>query len=130
MQDMQDQACQFDPKLKSNAVPLKKTHITLLVANVQEEELPKARAVISKTFRDNLAKIVPENQFTVEIKGVDSFGEKVVFAEIDQGKSFLMQLNEELLVAFEDADFDCDSRYTPHVTILKVKKPAHSSFSS
>ena len=77
--------------------------------------------MISKTFRDNLAKIVPENQFTVEIKGVDSFGEKVVFAEIDQGKSFLMQLNEELLVAFEDADFDCDSRYTPHVTILKVK---------
>ena len=121
MQDMQDQACQFDPKLKSNAVPLKKAHITLLVANVQEEELPKARAVISKTFRDNLAKIVPENQFTVEIKGVDSFGEKVVFAEIDQGKSFLMQLNEELLRAFEDADFDCDSRYTPHVTILKVK---------
>ena len=122
MQDLQDQACQFDPKLKSNAVPLKKAHITLLVANVQEEELPKARAVISKTFRDNLAKIVPENQFTVEIKGVDSFGEKVVFAEIDQGKSFLMQLNEELLRAFEDADFDCDSRYTPHVTILKVKK--------
>ena len=120
MQEVQHHACQFDPKLKSNAVPLQKTHVTLLVANVQEEELQKAKAVISKTFRENLSSIVPENQFSVKIKGVDSFGDKVVFAEVDEGKPALMGINEALLHAFENAGFDCDSRYTPHVTLMKV----------
>ena len=120
LKEVQDHACQFDPKLKTNAVPLQKTHVTLLVANVQEEELQKAKAVISKTFRDNLGSIVPENKFSVKIKGVGSFGDKVVFAEVDEGKPSLMRINEELLNAFETAGFDCDSRYTPHVTLMKV----------
>ena len=121
LKEVQDHACQFDPKLKTNAVPLQKTHVTLLVANVQEEEIQKAKAVISKTFRDSLGSIVPENQFSVKIKGVDSFGDKVVFAEVDEGKAPLMQINEQLLSAFENAGFDCDSRYTPHVTVMKVR---------
>ena len=120
LKEVQDHACQFDPKLKTNAVPLQKTHVTLLVANVQEEEIQKAKAVISKTLRDNLGEIVPENQFSVKIKGVDSFGDKVVFAEVEEGKPSLMQINQELLNAFETAGFDCDSRYTPHVTLMKV----------
>ena len=120
MQEVQDHAAQFDPKLKSNAVPLQKTHVTLLVTNVQEEELEKAKALISKTLRDKLGSIVPENQFNVKIKGVDSFGDKVVYADVDEGKPLLMRINEELLMAFEEAGFDCDSRYTPHVTLMKV----------
>ena len=121
MREVQDHASQFDPKLKATVVPLKKSHVTLLVANVQEEELQKAKAVISKTFRENLGDIVPENQFSVKLKGVDSFGDKVVFAEVDEGKPSLMRINEELLRAFEGAGFDCDSRYTPHVTLMKVQ---------
>ena len=128
MQEVQDHAAQFDPKLKSNAVPLQKTHVTLLVTNVQEEELEKAKALISKTLRDNLGSIVPENQFSVKIKGVDSFGDKVVYADVDEGKPLLMRINEELLRAFEEAGFDCDSRYTPHVTLMKVRsKTRHIS---
>ena len=101
---------------------MKKAHITLLVANVQEEELPKARALIEKALRENIVRELDEHQFEVGIKGVDSFGDKVVFAEVETGKPYLMKINEALLEAFEEAGFDCDSRYTPHVTLMKVQQ--------
>ena len=112
----------FLPSLKHHAVPMKKAHITLLVANVQEEELPKARALIEKALRENIVRELDEHQFEVGIKGIDSFGDKVVFAEVETGKPYLMKINEALLEAFEEAGFDCDSRYTPHVTLMKVQQ--------
>ena len=51
---------------------------------------------------------------------MSSFGEKIVYAEVEEGADELRLMNEAFLAAFEAAGFDCDSRYTPHMTVMKV----------
>merc|ERR1712059_157927 len=79
------------------------------------EQLDQARRVIEK--------ILPEldlNHFEVEIKGMDSFGENIVFAEVDQGRDILRKIHEHFLDAFEAEGFGCDQRFTPHTTIMRA----------
>ena len=52
---------------------------------------------------------------------MNSFGDKIVFAQIKEGRGQLIALNAALRQAFEAAGFDCEDRYTPHVTVIKVK---------
>ena len=51
---------------------------------------------------------------------MNSFGDKIVFAQIKEGREQLKALNAALKQAFEAAGFDCEDRYTPHVTVIKV----------
>ena len=50
------------------------------------------------------------------------FGNKIVFAQIKDGRDQLIALNTALRQAFEVAGFDCEDRYTPHVTVIKVRR--------
>ena len=52
---------------------------------------------------------------------MNSFGDKIVFAQIKDGRDRLIALNGALKQAFEAAGFDCEERYTPHVTVIKVR---------
>ena len=62
-------------------------------------------------------------EFPVGVKGMDAFGDRVVFAEVDKGEQNLRLMNKKLLAAFEKSGFHCDRRFdTPHVTVLKVRK--------
>ena len=58
---------------------------------------------------------------TFQVRGMNSFGDKIVFAQIKDGRDQLIALNTELKQAFEAAGFDCEERYTPHVTVIKVR---------
>ena len=98
---------------------MEKAHITLLAANVQEDQLEKARKVIERTLRNDVVQSVP-TEFDVELAGIDSFGDKIIYAEVDKGDSQLRLINEKLVDAFEKAGFSCDARFTPHVTLMKV----------
>ena len=49
-----------------------------------------------------------------------SFGDKIVFAQTKNGRDQLIALNGALKQAFEAAGFDCEDRYTPHITVIKV----------
>lgn len=115
-------ACEAHQKdLGRLRIPSQKIHITLLVTNVQEEELPQAREIVERTLRDKVVRDLAETSFEVELKGVGSFGNRVVFAKIEKGILQLKKLNEAFHVAFKDAGFECDPRpYAPHVTLLKV----------
>ena len=53
---------------------------------------------------------------------MSSFGDKVAFAQMNEGRKNLIALNAAFLNAFEAAGFDCDDRYTPHVTMMKVRR--------
>ena len=110
-----------NPNLKPHCdnVPVEKAHITLLAANVQEDQLEKAKKVIERTLRNHVVQSVP-SMFDVELKGIDSFGDKITYAEVDKGSSHLRLINEKLVDAFEKAGFSCDARFTPHVTLMKV----------
>ena len=100
-------------------VPVEKAHITLLAANVQEDQLEKAKKVIERTLRNHVVQSVP-NEFNIELKGIDSFGDKIIYAEVEEGDSHLRLINEKFVDAFEKAGFSCDARFTPHVTLMKV----------
>ena len=53
---------------------------------------------------------------------MNCFGDKILFAQIKEGRDQLIALNAALRHAFEDAGFDCEDRYTPHVTVMKVRR--------
>ena len=56
---------------------------------------------------------------------MNSFGDKIVFAQIKEGRDQLIALNAALRQAFEDAGFDCEERFTPHLTVMKVNRKNH-----
>ena len=53
---------------------------------------------------------------------MNSIGDKIVFAQIKEGREQLIAINAALRRAFEAAGFDCVDRFTPHVTVMKVRR--------
>ena len=53
---------------------------------------------------------------------MNCFGDKIVFAQIKEGRDQLIAMNAALRQAFEAAGFDCKDCYTPHVTVMKVRR--------
>ena len=53
---------------------------------------------------------------------MNSFGDKIVFAQIKKGRDQLIALNVALRQAFEAVGLDCKDRYTPHITVMKVRR--------
>ena len=116
------QSCtKFSPQLASLYVPTIRAHITLLVTHVPEDKLQAAKDLIRKTLKTNpdLAK-----KFEVELKGINSFTEKGIHAEVGKGSDTLKELNRVLESTFREAGFRVTymtrhDAYTPHVTIMK-----------
>jgi hypothetical protein len=79
MEEVQETCALYDPSLRRLFESTKKCHVTLLVASVQEEELQKARTIIEKTLREKIVNNLTDNQFYVGMKGIDSFGDRVVY---------------------------------------------------
>ena len=80
----------------------------MLAAHVEEEQLDKAKRVIERTLRNQIVKAVP-TEFDVELRGIDAFGDKIVYAEVDKGEDHLRLINEKLLDAFEEVGFCSDA---------------------
>ena len=53
---------------------------------------------------------------------MNSIGDKIVFAQLREGRDQLISLNAALRQAFEAAGFDCVERFTPHLTMMKVRR--------
>jgi len=120
MQRVHDFCVEKDASLAKHKLPLEKAHVTLLVAHVEEENLPKAKAAIEGALQEVISSF-PDNKFQLEIKGMGNFGNTVVFAQVGFGRRFLEQLNRSLLKRFESMGFDSDNRFdSPHSTLLKV----------
>ena len=122
MQEVQAACIRENPGLEVHCknAPLQKTHVTLLVAHVTEPQLEKAKAIVGEILQKKIRPQLHDKQFKIGFKGMSSFGEKIVFAEVEEGAKELRLMNEAFLEAFEAAGFDCDSRYTPHMTVMKV----------
>ena len=117
VKEVQDACFLENPILEAkNRGRLQKTHVTVLAAHVTEPQLETAKAILEEVLQSQL----PENQFKISLEGMSSFGEEEVYAEVGEGAKELVAMNEALLEAFEKAGFDCDPRYTPHMTVMKV----------
>ena len=80
---------------------MEKAHITVLAAHVEEEQLDKAKRVIERVLRNQIVKAVP-TEFDVELRGIEAFGDKIVYAEVDKGEDHLRLINEKLLIKTPD----------------------------
>ena len=127
VKEVQDACILENPGLEAHSknAPIQKTHVTVLVAHVTEPQLETAKAIVDEVLQKKILPQLPEKQFKISFEGTSSFGEKVVYAEVGEGAKELLAMNEALLEAFERAGFDCDSRYTPHMTVMKVAINQH-----
>ena len=122
MQEVQEACIRENRSLEVHCknAPIEKTHVTVLVAHVTEPQLETAKAIVGEILQKKILPKLPNKQFKISFEGMSSFGEKIVYAEVGEGENELRLMNEALLEAFETAGFDCDSRYTPHMTVMKV----------
>ena len=82
----------------------------------------KSRAIqlVERTLADSILPSLSGQNLKLEIKGLGSFGEKIVFADIRHGRDQLIAMNAVFREAFESEGYECDARFTPHITILKA----------
>ena len=67
IKEVQDSCVEYDPGLRRFCEPPTKSHITLLVINVQEKELAMARMIIVKTLREKVLKQAGDPPLTLII---------------------------------------------------------------
>ena len=110
-----------DQHLKDFVVPGAKAHIPLLAFNVQEDEVEKVREMVMRVLVAKVDRQLLTNNFQVEVKGLDTFDNRGLYAEVRKGDEELRMFNEVLMDKFEEEGFVCDARFTPHVSIFKDK---------
>ena len=106
---MQEECVQVDEELKHFVVPTKKAHISLLAFNIQEEEVERVREMIMRLLVAKVDRQLLKDKFEVEVKGLDSFNNKGIYAEVEKGEDVLRMFNEVFMDKFEEEGFVCDS---------------------
>ena len=101
-------------------MPVKKAHITLLVFHVPTERLEEAKEIFRNTINESIVNHLDgADIFDVTFEGVGSFGGRVVYAEPQNNVHRMKFLNEVFFRAFSEKGFIADSKFTPHLTLLK-----------
>ena len=100
-------------------IPAKKAHISLLAFNIQEDEVERVREMVMRILVAKIDRQLLKDKFEVEVKGLDSFDNKGIYAEVEKGDDVLRMFNEVFMDKLEEEGFMCDSRFTPHLTIMK-----------
>ena len=142
MKDIQNACLHNDERLKDCLVPIEKAHVTLLALYVPEDKIWEAKELFESTIHNIVVGHFDDeggDRFEVTFKGLDSFEDRVVFAEPQKNVHRIKFLNKVFyreftrwgysvdskfkphFAAFGENDFSSavNSRYTPHLTILK-----------
>jgi len=122
IQEVQDECVRRQPRLESHrdAAPSYNCHVSLLAARVPWEARARAIQLVERTLADSILPSLLGQNLKLEIQGLGSFGEKIVFADIRHGRDQLIAMNAVFREAFESEGYECDARFTPHITILKA----------
>ena len=105
--------------MESYVIPTEKAHIPLLAFDVEEGGVEQIRKMVMRVLVEKVDRQLLKDKFEVEVKGLESFDNEGLYAEVEKGEDVLRMLNEVFMDAFEDAGFVCDSRFTPHVSIMR-----------
>ena len=122
IQEVQNECVRRQPRLASHrdAAPSYNSHVSLLAARVPWEARARAIQLVERTLADSILPSLSGQNLKLEIQGLGSFGEKIVFADIRHGRDQLIAMNAVFREAFESEGYECDARFTPHITILKA----------
>ena len=116
---MQQECVKANLEMKYFAIPTEKAHIALLAFDIQEDNIEQIREMVMRVLVEKVDRHLLKDKFEVEVKGLDSFDNTGLYAEVEKGEDILRMLNEVFMDAFEEAGFVCDSRFTPHVSIMQ-----------
>ena len=118
IQEVQNECVRRQPRLVSHrdAAPAYNSHVSLLAARVPLEATTRAIQLVERTLADSIIPSLSGQSLKLEIHGLGSFGEKIVFADINLGRDQLIAMNAVFGEAFESEGFECDARFTPHIT--------------
>jgi len=126
-----EQYCEHHRNTGRGITAWEKSHITLGVFHLEDEQLGDAKEQL-----DQCVNRIKEIQHIspITVKGIGNFGNKVVFAQIEESES-LSQIAAILRDAFSSKFAHFDTRpFNPHLTIFKprrennFKKPKMSFF--
>ncbi|XP_023334708.1 uncharacterized protein LOC111706154 isoform X2 [Eurytemora carolleeae] len=104
---------------------MKKAHVTLFVAYVEEDKMEQFKGILEEYFNGNLKNRFTEEPFTISFQGLGHFKDKVVFGQPVTGVETIQRIAEELKDYLIKARIDVkkdDHPVNPHLTIFKCKK--------
>eukprot|EP00092_Neocalanus_flemingeri_P037859 GFUD01041211.1.p1 GENE.GFUD01041211.1~~GFUD01041211.1.p1 ORF type:complete len:280 (+),score=78.63 GFUD01041211.1:257-1096(+) len=120
MDTFQQDCLEYDPRLRDFLVPVRKAHITLLVLHISEEKMEEAKDIFKSVIEEKIINhFDDEDIFEVMFESVGSFNNRVVFAKPSSGVDRMQYMNQELYKAFTLRGFSCDSKFSPHLTLMK-----------
>eukprot|EP00933_Yihiella_yeosuensis_P080691 TRINITY_DN94157_c0_g1_i1.p1 TRINITY_DN94157_c0_g1~~TRINITY_DN94157_c0_g1_i1.p1 ORF type:complete len:524 (+),score=95.76 TRINITY_DN94157_c0_g1_i1:109-1572(+) len=138
---LQARLLESQPVLDQAAVPLERSHVTLLVLRLLPQQLEKAEAALVKAKDTWLEKVGEEPQ-QFWIKGVGHFPNNGVLYAKAGSQDLLQTFHDELVLAFSDAglpivedpsstspaqaDVKVSVTFSPHVTLLKASQVARA----
>ena len=99
----------------------KKAHITILALKINLDQIEQVKEIITKTLIKNKLNSNKEKSLEIELKGIDTFEERIIYTKIESGSNQLKNLNKCLLEAFKSKGYKPDHLFTPHLTIAKIK---------
>ena len=91
--------------MKHFVIPAKKAYISLLAFNIQEDEVERVREMVMRILVAKIDRQLLKDKFEVEVKGLDSFDNKGIYAEVEKGNDILRMFNEVFMHKFEEEGF-------------------------
>ena len=110
------------PNLKNDMTPTKTAHITLLAFKLPDNQsLEKAGIAFTKAWNEWLTtnSCHVRGSLKINFQGVGQFNDEVLFLK-PKREELLITLNTILLTTFEEFGFECDNKFTPHLTFAKL----------
>lgn len=110
----------YDERLAEAVESVAKAHITLLVAQIEDEEVERVTSLVELYVQQNLR----QNGLPLDIdfQGLGSFGERVVFAKPTSSLELIATIANDLSSALATAGIrvKLENAYKPHLTIMKM----------
>ena len=108
-------------KLKELIAPLETAHVGIGVFRVEDERLEEVKTILRDVFEKYRAEQEEDDKRSVTFKGLDMFGESVLFAKPDRGTEFIRKLHKISNDALKKAEikmFEFEN-FNPHITLFK-----------
>ena len=123
----------YYPKFKDTVIDADSSHITLLAFKlISEDQLQLAGIAFGAAWNKwlDLHHFHTIGSMSMGFKGTGMFDKNILFLKPSYYEEELMSLNAMLYEEFQYHGFDCDERFTPHLTFAKMKYNSQTEFPS
>ena len=123
----------YYPEFASAMVPAHTAHLTLLAFNLESgNDLERSGWAFSSAWNKWL-KTYPfqlSGSMSMDFSGVGIFDDKILYLKPAYLTEALITLHDFLLSEFKNQGFECDERFTPHLTFARLKSESDEIFNT